>query len=89
DMAPFIFTKKILDGDTIDINNNGDMWRDFTHVDDIVEGVVRIADVLPTRNESWTVEAGTPAPTEVKRPPAININVINFLSIVHIWQKYE
>ena len=61
DMAPFIFTKKILDGDTIDINNNGDMWRDFTHVDDIVEGVVRIADVLPGRDEQWTVEQGTPA----------------------------
>ena len=61
DMAPFIFTKKILDGETIDINNNGDMWRDFTHVDDIVEGVVRISDVLPARNDSWTVEDGTPA----------------------------
>ncbi|MCK8137041.1 NAD-dependent epimerase [Pseudoalteromonas sp. 2CM28B] len=61
DMAPFIFTKKILDGDTIDINNNGDMWRDFTHVNDIVEGVVRIADVLPGRDEQWTVEQGTPA----------------------------
>lgn len=61
DMAPFIFTKKILEGETIDINNNGDMWRDFTHVDDIVEGVIRIADVIPTRNETWTVETGTPA----------------------------
>ncbi|MEZ9927486.1 NAD-dependent epimerase [Vibrio breoganii] len=61
DMAPFIFTKKILDGDTIDINNNGDMWRDFTHVDDIVEGIVRIADVVPTRDRDWTVEAGSPA----------------------------
>lgn len=61
DMAPFIFTKKILDGDTIDINNNGDMWRDFTHVNDIVEGVVRIADVVPGRDEQWTVEQGTPA----------------------------
>lgn len=61
DMAPFIFTKKILDGDTIDINNNGDMWRDFTHVNDIVEGVVRIADVVPGRNNEWTVETGTPA----------------------------
>lgn len=61
DMAPFIFTKKILDGDTIDINNNGDMWRDFTHVVDIVEGVVRIADVVPSRNDQWTVEQGTPA----------------------------
>ncbi|MEC4727744.1 NAD-dependent epimerase [Shewanella sp. D64] len=61
DMAPFIFTKKILDGETIDINNNGDMWRDFTHVDDIVEGVVRIADVIPNRDVSWTVESGSPA----------------------------
>ncbi|KKA44122.1 NAD-dependent epimerase [Salinivibrio sp. KP-1] len=61
DMAPFIFTDKILKGETIDINNNGDMWRDFTHVDDIVEGVVRIADVIPSRNNDWTVEAGTPA----------------------------
>ncbi|PKH60645.1 protein CapI [Shewanella sp. Choline-02u-19] len=61
DMAPFIFTKKILDGETIDINNNGDMWRDFTHVDDIVEGVVRIADVIPSRDNTWTVEKGSPA----------------------------
>ena len=61
DMAPFIFTKKILAGDTIDINNNGYMWRDFTHVHDIVESVLRIADVVPGRYEQWTVEQGTPA----------------------------
>ncbi|EKO3596897.1 NAD-dependent epimerase [Vibrio metschnikovii] len=60
DMAPFIFTKKILEGDTIDINNNGDMWRDFTYIDDIVEGVVRVADVIPQRNNAWTVEQGQP-----------------------------
>lgn len=61
DMAPFIFAKKIFAGETIDINNNGDMWRDFTHVDDIVEGVVRIADVVPQRTDEWKVETGTPA----------------------------
>jgi len=61
DMAPYIFTKKILEGETIDINNNGDMWRDFTYIDDIVEGVIRIADVIPTQNERWSVETGTPA----------------------------
>ncbi len=61
DMAPYIFTKKILDGETIDINNNGDMWRDFTHVDDIVEGVVRIANVIPARDAEWKVESGSPA----------------------------
>jgi len=61
DMAPYIFTKKILAGETIDINNNGDMWRDFTYIDDIVEGVIRITDVIPTRDDQWTVEVGTPA----------------------------
>ncbi|MUK61363.1 NAD-dependent epimerase/dehydratase family protein [Aliivibrio fischeri] len=61
DMAPYIFTKKILDGETIDINNNGDMWRDFTYIDDIVEGVIRIADVVPNHTPDWTVESGTPA----------------------------
>lgn len=61
DMAPYIFTKKILAGDTIDINNNGDMWRDFTYIDDIVEGVVRAADVIPKINPDWRVESGSPA----------------------------
>ncbi|BAJ01465.1 NAD-dependent epimerase [Shewanella violacea] len=61
DMAPYIFTKKILSGETIDINNNGDMWRDFTYIDDIVEGVIRIVDVIPTRDDTWKVEDGSPA----------------------------
>jgi UDP-glucuronate 4-epimerase len=61
DMAPFIFTKKILDGETIDINNNGDMWRDFTYIDDIVEGIIRIQDVIPTVDADWKVESGSPA----------------------------
>ena len=61
DMAPFIFTRKILTGETIDVNNNGDMWRDFTYIDDIVEGVVRISDVIPARDNGWKVEIGTPA----------------------------
>lgn len=87
DMAPFIFTKKILEGETIDINNNGDMWRDFTHVDDIVEGVVRIADVIPIRNETWTVETGTPATSSA--PYAVYnighgspINLMDFVSAI-------
>lgn len=61
DMAPFIFTSKILKGETIDINNNGDMWRDFTHINDIVDGVLRAADVLPIRDNEWVVETGSPA----------------------------
>ncbi|EPG7578471.1 NAD-dependent epimerase [Providencia huaxiensis] len=61
DMAPFIFTKKILNNKVIDINNNGDMWRDFTYIDDVVEGIIRISDVIPQKNNSWTVETGSPA----------------------------
>lgn len=61
DMAPFIFTKKILNREVIDINNNGNMWRDFTYIDDIVEGVVKVSDVIPSRNPMWNVENGSPA----------------------------
>ncbi|WP_272514744.1 MULTISPECIES: NAD-dependent epimerase [unclassified Providencia] len=61
DMAPFIFTRKIIDGETIDINNHGEMWRDFTYIDDIVEGITRIADVIPEHNDSWTSAVGSPA----------------------------
>ena len=44
DMALFLFTKAALEGKSIDVFNNGDMLRDFTYIDDIVEGVVRVID---------------------------------------------
>ncbi|WP_067984691.1 NAD-dependent epimerase [Neptuniibacter pectenicola] len=52
DMAPFLFTKAILNGDPIKVFNHGKMLRDFTFIDDIVEGVIRIQDVVPTRNQN-------------------------------------
>lgn len=61
DMALFKFTKAIVNGDTIDVYNNGDMQRDFTYIDDIVEGIIRIQDVIPEPNSEWTVEQGSPA----------------------------
>lgn len=61
DMALFKFTKNILAGEPIDIYNNGEMQRDFTYIDDIVEGIIRIADVIPEVNYEWTVETGSPA----------------------------
>jgi UDP-glucuronate 4-epimerase len=61
DMALFKFTNKIVKGETIDIYNNGDMRRDFTYIDDIVEGIIRIQNVIPESNSEWTVEAGSPA----------------------------
>ena len=47
DMAYFSFTKKILAGETIDVYNNGEMQRDFTYIDDIIEGITRIIDKVP------------------------------------------
>lgn len=60
DMALFKFTKKIFEGDAIDIYNNGQLARDFTYIDDIVEGVVRIADKVPAENAAWNAEYGSP-----------------------------
>lgn len=50
DMSPSLFTKAILEGKPIDVFNNGKMQRDFTYVDDIVEGVVRVLDKPATPN---------------------------------------
>jgi UDP-glucuronate 4-epimerase len=44
DMSPFLFVKRILEGETIDVFNHGDHQRDFTYIDDIVEGVIRTSD---------------------------------------------
>jgi len=56
DMALFIFTKSILEGRPIDIYNHGRMRRDFTYVDDIVEGIVRVAGRIPQPNPEWSGE---------------------------------
>lgn len=60
DMALFIFTKKILAGESIDVFNHGHHKRDFTYVDDIVEGVVRTLDQVAQPNESWSGEQPDP-----------------------------
>lgn len=53
DMAPFLFTKAILAGEPIKVFNHGQMLRDFTYIDDIVEGVVRIQALPPKPNADW------------------------------------
>ena len=53
DMAPFIFTKSILEGLPIDVFNNGNMVRDFTYIDDIVEGVIRVLDKPATPDPAF------------------------------------
>ncbi|WP_339781835.1 NAD-dependent epimerase [uncultured Marinobacter sp.] len=66
DMAPFIFTKKILAGEPIDVFNHGHHMRDFTYIDDIVEGVVRTLDQVALPNNDWSGQ--TPDPGTSKAP---------------------
>ncbi len=66
DMAPFLFTSAILEGRPIKVFNNGHMKRDFTFVDDIVEGVVRVADLIPQPNNNF--DPSNPDPAISKAP---------------------
>ncbi len=60
DMALFLFTAAILAGKPIDVFNNGQMQRDFTYIDDIIEGVVRVTDAPPRGNPAWDGAAPDP-----------------------------
>ncbi|PCH53407.1 MAG: capsular biosynthesis protein CpsI [Flavobacteriaceae bacterium] len=66
DMALFLFTKAILEGKPIDVFNHGKMRRDFTYVDDIVEGVIRILDKTAEANLEW--DGMSPDPATSKAP---------------------
>lgn len=66
DMALFTFTKLILSGKPIDVYNYGKMQRDFTYIDDIVEGVIRTLDKIPEPNPQWSGEH--PDPSTSKAP---------------------
>ena len=61
DMALFLFTKNILAGKPIDVFNYGKHRRDFTYIDDIVEGVIRVLDNVATSNSDWSGDKPDPA----------------------------
>ncbi len=61
DMALFLFAKAILAGQPIDVFNNGQMQRDFTYIDDIAEGVVRLLDCPPAANPDFATDVPDPA----------------------------
>jgi UDP-glucuronate 4-epimerase len=61
DMALFKFTRQILAGEPIEVYNNGHHARDFTYIDDIVEGVLRTADKIAEPNPAWTGDKPDPA----------------------------
>jgi len=61
DMAPVLFARAILAGEPISVFNNGNMERDFTYIDDIVEGVVRVIGKIPEPNPEWSGDHPDPA----------------------------
>ena len=61
DMALFLFTKAILANEPIKVFNNGNMQRDFTYIDDIVEGVVRVMNTVPLADPEWSSDRPNPS----------------------------
>ncbi len=86
DMALFIFTKAILEGKPIQVFNNGEMERDFTYIDDIVEGIFRIlTGLLPKGNPDW--DGKNPDPSSSPAPYKIfnigNSKPVKLMDFVH------
>lgn len=66
DMALFLFAKNIIESKSIDVFNNGDMMRDFTYIDDIVEGITRVVEKPAKSNSKW--KGKKPDPGSSKAP---------------------
>ena len=68
DMAPWLFTEAILKGNPIKVFNHGKMMRDFTYIDDIVEGVIRIQEIIPTNAIPYSLfNIGNNEPIQLSR----------------------
>jgi len=82
DMALFLFTKNILAGKPIDVFNYGKHKRDFTYIDDIIEGVIRVLDKVPEPNPNWSGDAPDSA-TSYKPYRIYNIGNNNPVELMH------
>jgi len=88
DMALFLFTKAILEGRPIDVFNHGKMRRDFTYIDDIVEGVIRTSDKIASGNADW--DSDKPDPGTSRAPYRIyNIGNNNPVELMHLIETLE
>lgn len=88
DMAMFLFTKAILEGRPIDVFNHGDMKRDFTYIDDIVEGVIRTMDRPAQPNPEWSGD--DPDPGTSKAPYRLyNIGNSESVHLMHLIEVIE
>jgi UDP-glucuronate 4-epimerase len=88
DMALFLFTKAIIEGRPIDVFNYGKMRRDFTYIDDIVEGVVRVMDSIATSNPEWSGEMPDSA-TSYAPYKLYNIGNNNPVELMHYIEVLE
>ena len=88
DMAYFSFTKAILDGKPIDVFNSGRMKRDFTYIDDIVDGVMRVLLKIPVPNTNW--DGANPDPGTSYAPYRLyNIGNNNPVELMHFIKILE
>ena len=88
DMALFLFTKAIIEGKPIQVFNHGKMQRDFTYIDDIIEGVVRVMARLPEANPEW--RGDNPDPGTSYAPYKIyNIGNNNPVQLLEFIQEIE
>lgn len=94
DMSPFLFTDAILNNRPIKVFNNGDMLRDFTYIDDIVEGLIRVLDHVATSNLDW--DAADPDPATSTAPYRIYnignsfpVKLLDFINAIELVCGYE
>ncbi len=88
DMSPIIFTRKILAGEPIDVFNYGNHRRDFTYIDDIVEGVIRCLDQIALANPVWSGDQ--PDPATAKSPYRLyNIGSNHPVELLHFIEVLE
>ena len=88
DMAMFLFTKAILAGEPIDVFNHGRMQRDFTYIDDIVEGVMRVTDQPASPNPEWSGDNPDPG-TSAAPYRVYNIGNNNPVELMHLIETLE
>lgn len=88
DMALFLFTKNILADKPIDVFNYGNHRRDFTYIDDIVEGVIRTLDTIPVANDNWSGDHPDPA-TSLAPYKLYNIGNNNPVELRHYIEVLE
>jgi UDP-glucuronate 4-epimerase len=88
DMALFLFTRAILAGEPIDVFNHGRMKRDFTYIDDIVEGVIRVTDQPAQPNPLWSGDRPDPG-TSAAPYRVFNIGNNNPVELMHLIETLE